>query len=101
MCLQLTIKKPPGYLYDGHPRRVVKALIDTQFLVATNSELIAAQRSDLIDTTLAVDINQIVSSCIALGYTGLAHYWKKYLANHPDDNFLLFSVDKEEVELSY
>lgn len=101
MSLQLIIKKPPGDFYYHHPDQVVEALTGREFTVATNSELAKHGRDDLINTALAVDIDQVVSLFDDLGKPDFAEYWRKYLVDHPDDNFLLFSIDREEMELTY
>ena len=101
MCLKLVIKKPPGDFSHNHPDQIVAALVGLECAVATNLELAKHGRNDLINTALAVGIDQIISLFDGRKKADLADYWKKYLVDHPDDNFLLFSIDKEEVELSY
>lgn len=99
MGLRLIIKKPPGVL-KTHPSEIVSALIGAQLLVATNQELRMHNRSDLVDTTFAVDIDQIISLFDQLGENDLADYWRKY-AEQPNNNFLLFYDLDEEIELIY
>lgn len=99
MGLRLIIKKPPGVL-NAHPSEIVKALIGSQLLVATNQELRTHDRSDLIDTAFAVDIDQIIALFDQLRQKDLADYWRKY-AQQPNNNFLLFYDLDEEIQLIY
>lgn len=100
MGLRLIIKKPPGAL-NTHPSEIVRALIGSQLIVATNQELRTHDRSDLIDTAFAVDINQIIALFDQLGQSDLADYWRKYLIKQPNNSFLLFYDLDEEIELIY
>ena len=100
MGLRLIIKKPPGVL-KTHPSEIVRALIGAQLLVATNQELRTHDRSDLIDTAFAVDIDQIIALFDQLGENDLADYWRKYAEQRPNNNFLLFYDLDEEIELIY
>jgi len=100
MGLRLIIKKTPGVL-NAHPSSAIKALIGLQFLVATDQELRARNRSDLIDTAFAIDINQIIVVFDQLGQKDLADYWRKYTGQQPNNNFLVFYDLDEEIELIY
>lgn len=101
MSLQLVVKKPPGELYNKHPEEIIESLIGQQLLVATNTELREANRSELIDVALAVSISWIISFFKESSLISLADYWEEYLAEHPFNNFLIFYLDEKEVELIY